>query len=79
MECRLIPDSSAATKANGLKDEPACVVAWVALLYWLLRKSCPPYMASTAPVPGWIETSAIRKLLNGAFGVRLATASTAAC
>ena len=52
------PSSSAAASVNGLKVEPACIVSWVAALRSCLTASLPPYIATTAPSPGFIGDQA---------------------
>src|SRR3954453_2881645 len=58
------PSLSAVASTKGLKDEPAQRSPLTARFNWLCRKLSPPYIATTSPVLGRIETSAA----DGPFG-----------
>ena len=58
-----------------LKIDPACMRAWVALLFDCVTKSGPPYIALIAPVSGSIVTVPTL-LFSGRSSGRLSTAAT---
>ena len=74
-----MPCVSAVIRANGLNVDPACIVDWVAALNGWVIEFGPPYIATTAPLPGLIETSPTRTpLASRSVGILSLIACTAA-
>ena len=55
-----MPFSRAEISVNGLNVDPACILSYVARFSGSVRKSGPPYSASTAPVFGSIVVTEAR-------------------
>ncbi len=77
----LMPSLSAAASTSGLKAEPVCWRLCVARLTFAAapgpKKSRPPTMARTKPVPGSSDTSATSGSCSGSGRISVAAASAA--